>query len=152
MIKKSIIISLLIVPFMMSGCKKENNDPLPVIGATPSLEISSLSPNSIKQFDDIEFTIFYQDGDGDLGDESADIKSLIITDNRFPLDHEYHIPPLGPTGDPLVIQGNFNITLKGVILKDQNNSAETATFTVKVKDRAGNWSTPVTSASVTINK
>lgn len=142
------LISLLI------ACKKEQgNDPLPKISNTPSILSVSINKSTINQFDDLVFTISYTDGDGDLGTDDADEKSIFITDNRdTSIVHAYHLPPLAPSGSNLTIQGSLNVTLQNVILLNQTNSAETANFSVKIKDRANQNSNIVTTTNVSINK
>ena len=133
---------------LFSSCQKDDG-PNP-ISILPEIELKSVSPSSIQQFDSLVFTIHYTDGDGDLGDYDADTLSLWITDNRFPLTEKFHIPPLAPQGAVITITGDLIVTLDHVILEDQASSSETATFTIKLKDRSGNWSNEVTSPSVTI--
>lgn len=148
--KRLAIVCLVVLAF---GCKKKDdpqpNDPISVI---PEIELVSVSPGTINEFEDILFTIKYTDGDGDLGTSDADEKVLEIIDNRFPVTHQFHVQPLAPSGSSITIQGNLSITLENVILKDQQNSSESATFTIRLKDQAGNWSNSITSSSVTINK
>ena len=90
------------------------------------------------------------DGDGDLGDYDADTLSLWITDTRFPLTEKFHIPPLAPQGSSISIEGDLHVTLEHIILESTTSMSEDATFTIKLKDRAGNWSNEVTSGTVTI--
>ncbi len=135
------------------GCKKkEDPQPNEPISNIPEIELVSVSPGTINEFDDIVFTIKYTDGDGDIGTSDADEKVLDIVDNRFPVTHQFHVQPLAPSGSSITIQGNLDITLENVILKDQQNSSESATFTIKLKDQAGNWSNSITTSPVTINK
>ena len=142
----------LIVCTLISSCSKDGStNPNAPISPIPSIELKSVSPQSIHQLSDsLVFEIQYTDGDGDLGDYDADTLSLWITDNRFPLTEKFHIPPLAPQGSAIAITGTLNVTLDHIILKDQTASFESATFTVKLKDRAGNWSNEVTSDSITI--
>ena len=144
---------LLIVVLFWTACKKdEASDPNPPISDVPAIEIVSLSSSSINQFDDLTFTISYQDGNGDIGDENADAAVVFITDNRASITHEFHVPPLAPAGESIAIQGNLLVVLENVILLDQNNTSESATFTVRLQDRSGNSSNEVVSSSVTINQ
>lgn len=139
---------------MFISCKKEKgNDPLPVISNTPTITAVTLNSSSINQFDDIIFTIGYTDGNGDLGEEDADINSIFITDKRDnSIVHEFHLQPLSPVGQDITIQGNLQVHLSNVILLDQNNTSESVSFDVKIVDRAGNNSNTVTTTSVTVNK
>jgi len=138
----------------LASCKKEplGNDPLPKVSDTPSISLKSISPTVVKELDGIEFTIFYLDGNGDIGFYEADSNSLFITDNRFPLTEAFHVKPLAPYGSSIAIQGELVVTLNNVILKDPTKTSEQATFTIKLKDRAGNWSEEVTSSAVTVTK
>ncbi len=143
--------SVFLTLILFSSCKKDDTQPNEPISVIPAIELTSVSPNSIHQFtDSLVFEIHYTDGDGDLGDYDADTLSLWITDNRFPLTEKFHIPPLTPQGSSLTTSGTLLVVLDHIILKDQNATSESATFTVKLKDRAGNWSNEVTSAPVNI--
>lgn len=149
---KHIVVGVLICSLVV-GCKKddpENSEPLDPISEVPAIEIVSISPGTVAQFDDLTFVIKYTDGDGDLGFEDADAKSLFITDNRASIVHEFHIPPLAPSGETITIEGNLQVVLSNVIVLDQANSSETATFDVYITDRAGNMSNVEVSPSVTI--
>ena len=107
----------------------------------------------VSQFDGpIVFTIFFQDGDGDIGFEDADSSALFLTDERFPLTEGYHIPPQTPGGAELTIQGTWELHLDHTILMDPYASSETATFRLKLRDRAGNWSNEVVSPPITITQ
>lgn len=146
-----LILSTALVLFLSSCGKDSSTEPNPPISDTPSIELISVSPGTIHQLaDSLFFQIGYTDGDGDLGDYDADTLSLWITDNRFPLTQRFHISPLAPQGATIPITGILNVTLDGIILKDQSASSETATFTIKLKDRAGNWSNEVTSGNITV--
>jgi hypothetical protein len=137
--------------FISSCTKDDTPEPNPPISIIPLIELQSVSPDTIHQLaDSLVFQVKYTDGDGDLGDYDADTLSFWITDNRFPLTEKFHIPPLAPAGTTVSITGTLNVVLDHIILKDQNASSETATFTVKIKDRAGNWSNEITSESVII--
>lgn len=149
--KEILTVAVLVLAFI--SCKKDKAAKYdPIIPKEPRIEIDRVSPHIINEFDDIVFTIFYEDGDGDLGDLDPDIKSLHITDNRFPITHEFHVQPLAPDDINAVIRGNLVVTLKNVILQNQNAASEKVTFSVQLKDREGNWSNSVVSPEITINK
>jgi len=144
-------LSCLVLIFLMNACKdEETTQTNPPISEIPEITFLNISESSIQQFDSLIFTISYIDGDGDLGFQSADSMSLFVTDNRFPVTHGYHIPPLSPSGTSVTIQGVLEIVLENVILKDSNAGSELATFTIRLKDGAGNWSNGVNSPDVTI--
>lgn len=138
---------------LVFSCKKNDvsstpNDPVSPI---PVIDLKSVTPITVQNLkDSLVFVIKYTDGDGDLGDYDADTLSLWITDNRFPLTEKFHIIPLTPQGSSIAITGELDVTLAHILLKDQSSSSETATFTMKLKDRDGNWSNSVTSPEITI--
>lgn len=139
---------------LLLSCKKEKgNDPLPPISNIPEIELSGTSSTSINQFDDITLTVKYTDGNGDLGESDANINSIFVTDNRdISIVHKFHLQPLAPIGQDVAIQGNLKIKIENVILLDQSNTSENASFSVYILDRAGNKSNIVTSPSVRISK
>lgn len=147
---------LIIVLFtIFSACKKsdlENEEPSGPISEVPYIELRDFSPKTISEFDSVVFTIFYRDGDGDLGQESADSLSLWITDERFPLTQGFHIPPLSPVDTAISIQGVFEVTLHNVIMQSSTANEETVGFSLRMRDRAGNESNVIESDELTIQK
>lgn len=142
--KKIIIIILL---FSLFSCKKEVLKPF---GEVPQIEIIHLSSTSIKQFDEnLILTIHYKDGDGDLGFENPDTKSVWVQDSRLPDPDWYFIPPLSPVGSNVAIEGDLEIKLNGTFLLG-NGDEETTRFSIKIKDRAENWSNTLVTTEIKI--
>jgi len=145
--------------FLLSACTKELDDKIvdendnPEIGESPTIEFISLSATTIKAYSDsLTFKISYLDGDGDLGTNDPDINSIELIDNR---DAEqfifgYHLSPRTPAGSNLIIQGELDIVLNNTILLDDTNESETTTFSIRLKDRAGNWSNVLETQEVLI--
>jgi hypothetical protein len=61
----------------------------------------------------------------------------------------YHVPPLSPVGSNVTIEGDLTIKISSLFLLG-NGSQEFTSFTIKVQDRAGNWSEEITTPQVTI--
>lgn len=142
------LIYLLLGFSIFSACKKTDTP----ISNTPYIEFVSVNPKSILEYEKtIVFTLFYQDGDGDLGENTADIKNLFLTDNRNNITYEYRIGQLAPENANIAIQGNLNIELASTGITD-GSSEQTATFDIYLIDRAGNQSNTITSSSITISK
>lgn len=138
-----------------TACKKKTDEtgPLPPISEKPEIVEVRVSSTAINQFDDLVFSIDYIDGDGDLGTEDADTKSIFIIDNRDnSIVHEFHLYPLLPVTETASIQGTLNVNLENVILLDQNNTSETASFSIYLKDRSNKQSNIVNSGSITVIK
>ena len=142
MTKTFSILLLLIIGFC--SCKKEEEPKVPVI------KLIEITPLSLVQYNEpVYITIGYSDLDGDIGYENPDEYALQIKDNRLINPDWYHIPPLSPIGSNLVIEGELMIKINSLFLLG-NGSQELTSFTIKVEDRAGNWSEAITTPQVTI--
>lgn len=153
--KLNFLISSIVLIFFITSCKKREvvSEQNPPTSKTPVIELVSALPTTVQQLNDsIVFTIHYTDGDGDLGFENADSSSVFITDNRFPLDFFFHLQPLAPLTSEIAITGNLPIVFPNTILENNSNSTEAATFSIKLKDRAGNWSNTVTTGTITVTQ
>lgn len=152
MSKRSLLLILFVLSTAWWSCKKyADTDPMPAISNVPKLELLSVSPTTVHQLSDsIVFNVRYTDGDGDLGFEQADSMSVELTDMRFPLTMFYHLQPLAPVGSTLALTGTLPIVLNNTILEDVNASQESATFRIRLKDRANHWSNDVLTPPVTV--
>ena len=143
---KLILISLSII--LLFSCKKDDE----AYSDIPEIEFISLTPSSTSEFSsNIKLIISYKDGDGDIGTDDPDEYTLLIHDSRLPDADEHHIQPLTPPSSKIQIEGELQINLAGLFVSG-SDSTETTSFTVKLKDRAGNWSNEVTTSSITVNK
>ena len=154
------IIIILFILFL-AACTKEStserdiSNPNPEISDVPAIELLAVAPtNVISHADSIVFTIQYTDGDGDLGTTDPDIPTLELIDNRDSEDlvFEYHLSPRTPSGTMISIQGELSIILNNTILLDENNTSEQTTFSIRIIDRAGNWSNTIETEIITIMK
>jgi hypothetical protein len=142
------VFGLMIFLLGESGCKKEE-----VISNVPTIKFVSITPNPAVRYDDvIKLVIEYTDGDGDLGENTPDVKNAFITDTRNNVITTFRINQLAPNGSNIIIKGNleFNLSPQGFV--DDNNTTETATYKIHVVDRAGNKSNEVNSTALVINK
>jgi hypothetical protein len=149
LLKYSICIALALFLFNCKKKKKEEkvgNDP-------PTIELVSVTPGTAKEFkDSIIIVINYKDVNGDLGDDNPDELSLQVKDSRLQNYDAYHIKPLAPDiGKDISIEGNLKIKLNSLFLLG-GGTTELATLTIKLKDRAGNWSNEVSSQPIIITK
>jgi hypothetical protein len=131
-----------------TGCQKDDD---PFANKVPQIELLSLTPQMVVEFNDsLVFNIKYRDNDGDLGENNPSVKNLFITDNRIGIVYDYRIQQLAPTGSAIAIEGTLQVVLNSVARTDTSLAQESATFSVYVKDRAGNKSNVVTSGVITI--
>jgi len=132
--------------FVICSCKKED-DP---VESSPIIAVLSIGPDTVVQFtDSVILEIRYEDMNGDLGSPDPDINDLEIKDSRLSGPDTYHVRPLAPAGYSLFINGTLRIKLNTLFLLG-NGTSETAVFTVKLRDQAGNWSQEVNTDPVVI--
>lgn len=142
------ILILAAVLVCFSGCKKEAD-----VSNTPTINFVSITPNpAIKYTDEIKITIEYTDANGDLGENTPDVKNLFCTDSRNNVTYEFRIPQLAPNNSNIIIAGQLTFRLSPQGFVDDNNTTETATYSVYITDRAGNQSNIVQTSSLAINK
>ncbi len=154
-------ILLLALLILATACTKElddkhiDNNVNPEIGDEPVIELVTVSTTSVQAYvDSIAFKISYLDGDGDLGTTDPDVHSIELVDNRNAdlFVFGYHLSPRTPEGSELTIQGELDIVLENTILLDDSNESESTTFSIRLKDRAGNWSNVVETEEVTVTQ
>ena len=140
-------VALLLVVLVFSSCKKDES-----LSVIPQLTFESISPSSIEEFGGpITFSISYQDGDGDLGENDPNVKNLFLQDQRNGITYEYRIQELAPQGADIAIIGTIDIVLNTTSITDGGNEQE-VTFDIYAIDRAGNSSNTITSSPLTIYK
>lgn len=144
-----VAISLIVLPFFILACKETTN----LTGnPVPRIALIKIEPTTVKQFtDSLKITISYDDGDGDLGFVNADINSLEVQDERLSKPDFYYVSPLAPVDSKIRIKGQLVMKLRNVFLLGSGN-LETTSFTIKIKDRAGNVSNPVKTPEITITR
>ncbi|MBK5284173.1 MAG: hypothetical protein JJE25_02130 [Bacteroidia bacterium] len=130
---------------LISSCKKDK----PIYNETPEITFVSVSSTNVSSYDPLTFTILYQDGDGDLGENTDGIHNLFLTDSRFGIPYQYRIKELSPQ-TPVIIKGTLTITLNNAKLT--GSGTEYAVFSIYVVDRAGHTSNSVTSPTITVHQ
>lgn len=135
---------------LVCGCTKKSDEP--PFSIKPEIRFVSMKPQTvIAGRDSVAFQIEYQDGDGDLGDSKADAQNLFLTDTRIHAVYPYRIPRIVPSDTKVPIKGSFTFSLPNTFLTDSVPSQQT-TFTIRIRDRAGNESNTLTTPALTIKK
>ena len=131
----------------ISSCKKKDQ-PTNV----PKIEFVSISPSSAVEYvNAITITVSYDDLDGDVGQNDPNVSNLFITDSRNSVMYNYRISQLAPDGANVHIKGNLNVVIKSTAITD-NSSSQSVTYSVYLKDRAGNESNTVSTSAITVTK
>jgi hypothetical protein len=117
---------------------------------TPVIEFVSITPSEVQEWQDsIVITISYKDGDGDLGENNANVNNLFVKDLRLNQTVAFRINQLSPETD-ITIQGNLNVVLPNTALTNPNGASETVQFEIFVNDRAGNKSNTITTTPILV--
>lgn len=141
-------VSFLFCAFILLGSCGKNDD---LISEVPQIEFVSLNPTIVNESEGpIYFTISYTDGDGDLGENTPDVKNLFLKDLRNNIEYEYRLQQLAPDGSNIAIQGTFEIELNNTSITDGSNQ-QTFSYEIRVIDRAGNQSNVITSTPLTVS-
>lgn len=127
------------------GCVKDEP-----INELPVIKYISVSAETIiQQQDKLIVTIYYEDGNGDLGSEDPDVNLVRVKDSRLEFADYYYLQPLAPLDYELPIQGMLDIEIFPIILIG-NGTQEQAVFTISIEDRAGNQSNEIKTPEITI--
>jgi hypothetical protein len=147
---KFYLLIIIAASFFAFSCKKKEGL---TISESPSIELISVNKTEVTEFvDSLVFTISYRDGDGNLGTQSPDSTVIELRDNRDAenLIFGYHLSPRSPNGSSLIVQGQLQIVLKNIIILNSASNSETTSFSIRIKDRAQNWSNTIESSNINI--
>ena len=146
------LVYILGISLLFWSCKKDEEEETSELGPEPSIGFVSISPLEVENFrNSVTLVITYRDNNGDIGYEDPDEYALWVKDSRLDSADWYHVPPLAPLGYNIQIQGSLEIVLNSMFILG-NGDQEPVSLTVKLKDRAGNWSNIITTPSITIKK
>ncbi len=133
--------------FLITSCNKDDNQE---VGDTPVIMFESISPGTAKAYSDsVVIRVQYEDGNGDLGENNTTESNAFVTDTRSGLEYQFRIRQLAPNDANIHIRGSLNIVVPQVAFIG-SGSSETATFKVKIEDRAGNMSNEITTTAITV--
>lgn len=128
------------------SCKSDKPEFSPV----PKIELLSFGPQVAKEFtDSISFNISYEDGDGDLGENSSDAKNLTLIDNRANIQYQFRIKELVPNGAAIPIKGTLSFSLSGTPILN-GGVEETFDYSIFITDRANNKSNIITTPKIKV--
>lgn len=131
----------------ISACKKKEE-----LTNVPKIEFISISPSSAVEYvNSITITFSYDDFNGDLGENNANVTNLFITDSRNNVTYNYRVSQLAPSDATIHIKGNLNAVIKNTAITDASSS-QSVTYSLYVKDREGNASNAITTSAITITK
>ena len=134
--------------FIFSGCSK---DPVE-ISNVPSISFVSVTPTLVKEYtDSLVFTIDYEDGDGDLGENTSGVENFFLVDSRNEVTYKFRIPQLAPGNSNIAIRGKLSVKLDNTAITDGSPS-QSFSYKIYVKDRSGNLSNTINSSVIKVTK
>lgn len=140
----------LILAFGIGACETISNDP--VFDLAPRIELTGMSQDTVIQFvESITLNVYYEDGDGDLGNTDPDVNSIYVKDARLEEADKYYLAPLAPAGEKISIQGTLNIELSPTFLLG-NGTQEMTILSLYIVDRSGKQSNTIETGEITILK
>lgn len=138
---------LLTSVFLIFGCKKKVTK-----SNIPEIAFVSITPTTAKEFDDqIKIRFGYKDYNGDIGENDANKTNLVVRDNRNNVEYRYRVKQLGPDGETISLKGELEVVIENTLIIDNSNS-QSVNYSIKLQDRAGNWSNEITTTSISIVK
>lgn len=143
---RKIFVIFFISVFIFS-CKKKDSQT-----NVPQIKFVSISPSTVVEYvNSISIVISYDDLDGDLGENNANVSNLWVTDSRNNVQYSYRISQLAPDNANIHIRGNLDISIKNTARTD-SSASQSFTYSIFLKDRAGNSSNTVTTSAITVTK
>lgn len=143
----TVVLALLV---LVSGCKKKKST-LNTDG-TPTITFESISPGSVKQFQDaITIRFSYADYDGDVGENDPNKTNLVVTDSRNGVAYKYRVKQLAPIGSSITIKGELYVRIDNTLITN-GSSSENVHYTLKLEDRAGHWSNEIETSEITVTQ
>ena len=137
----------ILIMLLFFSCKKDDT-----LSVVPTIEFKSINPSIAQEYiDDINITISYTDGDGDLGENNPDVYNLFVLDNRNGIEYKFRIPELSPSANEIAIGGNFNIKINGSGITNGSTSQQ-VNYDIYVTDRGGKSSNTISTSSITIEQ
>lgn len=117
---------------------------------SPTIDLVKIGPSTVVELQDsIYIEISYEDGDGDLGENAPDAKNFFLRDERIDLTYQYRISELAPSGSDVPIKGKLILILPNTVITN-GSTQEEVTYSIWVKDRAGNKSNTLTAGPITV--
>ncbi len=144
------IFTISLVIFIISGfyaCVKPPEYPV-----EPRIEFVEVNKVSFVEFDpdSLRVTIYFEDGDGDIGGEDVDSLNLFWEDSRVPgFRIGAKIPYIELQGNHKAISGNI-FAVRGISQCINPVEVDTFYYTIQIRDRAGNWSNEIRTPNLSL--
>lgn len=143
-----ILIIVLLISTLVSACVKPPEYP-----PEPRIELVEVNKVSFQEFDpdSLRVTIYFEDGDGDIGGADVDSLNMFWEDSRVPgFQIASKIPFIELQGNHAAISGNI-YAVRGISQCINPVDVDTFYYTIQIRDRAGNWSNTIRTPDLYLN-
>ncbi len=138
------VAAFLLITLAFVSCKKEEP-----FSSVPLIEVRGIYPDTVRAFQDsIVVEVYYEDGDGDLGENNPFAQNLYLVDQRNQLQYGFRISRIAASGSP-AIRGTMKVVLPYTNLVN-SPGPESLFYTVRIVDRSGNSSNTLPTATITV--
>lgn len=128
--------------FILSSCKKDDK--------IFNISIVNTSPISLQEFqENIMVELEYEHSQGFIGFYDPDFLSLSVRDSRLSSPDYYHLIPLNPPDNELIIQGAIILEIDAPFILGTGNS-ETLFYEIQIQDREGCFSNTVETPIISV--
>lgn len=145
--KKHLFLFTVLFTVMLSACVKP-----PEYSNVPNIAFVSVNKTAFDEAvnDSLKITIYFEDGDGDLGGTETDSLNMFIGDSRAaPYYFGVKIPFIQLQGNHDDISGNIYYTYDPICLND-TAAVDTFSYDIYIVDRAGNKSNVISTPEMTV--
>jgi len=138
------------IALLIPSCNKE-----PTFPKEPQILYVTVNKTILNTGDDtdtLKIIFEFTDGDGDIGrPENDTVPDVFITDNRTGFTYKYRLPLVDQLRAQRGIKATAIIDIIGIISCRPFRDTDTTTFSVQIKDRAGNLSNTEQTPEIILN-
>ncbi len=139
-----------IIALFINSCNRQS--PFPKEPKILSVTLNKTFINTGDDTDTLKIIFEFTDGDGDVGrPENDTIPDVFITDNRTEFTYEYRLPLVDQLRAQRGIKATAVIDIIGIISCRPFRNTDTTTFSIQIRDRAGNLSNTEQTPEIILN-
>lgn len=140
----------IIIALLISSCNRE--PPFSEVPQILSVTVNKTFINTDDDTDTLKIIFEFTDGDGDIGrPENDTIPDLYITDDRTEFTYKYRLPLVDQLRAQRGIKATAIIDIIGLVSCRPFRNQDTTTFSIQIRDRAGNLSNTEQTPEIILN-
>ncbi len=144
------LLAISVIALLVFSCQKE--PPFPKEPKILSVTVNKTFINTGDDTDTLKIIFEFTDGDGDIGrPENDTVPDVFITDDRSGFTYEYRLPLVDQLRAQRGIKATAIIDILGIISCRPFRNTDTITFSIQIRDRAGNLSNTEKTPEIILN-